>query len=62
MHKGQHLTYRLSGFGRVSAIVRTVHRDGSVTVEARHQLKDGEPVGPYLGYKYRMDSSKLQIA
>jgi hypothetical protein len=63
-HKGDFVTYalRLNGPYRIQATVRTVHRDGSVTVEARHVLRsDGKPHGAYLGYRYRMDPADLAL-
>lgn len=45
---------------RVKAIVDTVHRDGTVTVTARHVVdEDGEPEGGFLGYQYRIDAGEL---
>lgn len=59
---GTHVTYRPRHLDfNVSAIVRHVHRDGTVTVEARHILDDnGEPEGGYLGYTYRFPKELLQ--
>jgi len=52
--KGQLVTYVVRS-QTIQAMVRTVHRDGdSVTVEARHVLKNGTPHGAYLGFLYRM--------
>lgn len=63
MKKGDFVTYRCAADGQVRAIVRTVHRDGSVTVEARHHLnREGNPDGGYLGYKYRLAQSILTVA
>lgn len=45
---------------RVKALVDTVHRDGTVTVTARHVVdEDGEPEGAFLGYQYRIDAGEL---
>jgi hypothetical protein len=33
--------------------VRTVHKDGSATIEARFRLHGDERAGPYVGYKFR---------
>lgn len=55
LRKGQSVVYRprLLDFD-VSAVVRTRHRDNTVTVEARHVLDDnGKPQSGYLGYRYR---------
>lgn len=59
--KHSHVTYEVPA-GTVSAVVRTVHRDGSATVEAYHFVKDGKPVGCFLGYKYRMNCADLRAA
>lgn len=61
MKNGSLVTYTVHE-QTVKAIVRASHRDGSVTVEARHELRNGEPHGCYLGYRYRMDPRDLKAA
>lgn len=47
----------------VRAIVRTVHRDGTRTVEAQHFLdEEGRSRGPYLGFKYRLNLADLRYS
>ncbi|WP_050400384.1 hypothetical protein [Bradyrhizobium embrapense] len=58
--KRDHVTYVCSAGVTVTAIVRTAHRDGTATVEARHMLDSaGNIRGCYLGYRYRFDASDL---
>lgn len=60
--KGAFLTYVCSARVTVEAIARTVHRDGTVTVEARHTLDAaGNRRGCYLGFRYRLDSADLTL-
>jgi hypothetical protein len=60
--KGSFVTYKVTT-GKIRAIVRTVHRDGDYTVEARHYLDDrGRETGAYLGFKFRMDPVELTPA
>ena len=61
IQKHDHVTYRnWTGYCVISAIVRTVHRDGTATVEARFVLDDqGQPQPGYLGYRYRFDQDML---
>jgi hypothetical protein len=59
--KGQMVVYQ-SGGHDISAIVRTAHRDGSATVEARHYLRDGKWSGAYLGFRYRLAVSDLRVS
>ena len=61
IERGSFVRYRVRKM-TIHAIVRACHRDGSVTVEARHVLKRGEPFGCYLGYLYRMDRADLRAA
>lgn len=61
MRKGQFVTYKVRK-QTVRAVVRVVHRNGEVTVEARHVLRNGEPYGCYLGYRYRMVPADLRAA
>lgn len=61
MKKGKIVTYKVRKL-LIEAIVRTMHRDGSVTVEARHELREGKPYGCYMGYRYRMTRSDLALA
>lgn len=66
MKKGDFVLYSLPFTNRmadVRAIVRTMHRDGTVTIEARHVLdKNGKPEGGYLGYRYRVGANLLRSA
>jgi hypothetical protein len=59
--KGQVGYYRdMQGNGPVvRAIVRRVHRDGTVTVEAQWSVENEGRFGCYLGYKYRFDAEHL---
>lgn len=45
----------------VRAIVRTVHRDGTFTVEAQWSLNPVTGAGDpgYLGFKFRLDADRL---
>lgn len=61
MKKGTMVKYR-AGEKEVLAIVRTAHRDGSCTVEARYFLEGGKQVGGYLGYRYRQSRHRLLAA
>ena len=56
--RGEIVTYEANGL-LIEAIVRTLHRDGSVTVEARWVLPARRQGGGYLGYRYRMKTSDL---
>lgn len=62
LEKHQFVTYRAWGTGsEISAIIKCMHRDGTVTVEAQHFLNaDGEITGAYLGYRYRMAQHEVQ--
>ena len=63
LKRGDHITYSPGQTGkvRVRGMVRRLHRDGSVTVEARFFLDpDGKDVPGYLGYEYRMDPDHLK--
>lgn len=60
IRKGAHLTYVCNAGVTVTAIARRVHRDDTVTVEARHTLDEtGKPRGCYLGFRYRLDAGDL---
>jgi hypothetical protein len=48
--------YQNQGGKTVEGIVRTRHRDGSVTVEPRFFIEHGFRVGQYIGGKVRVDS------
>lgn len=61
MKRGQAVTYKVRKL-TIRAIVRTVHRDGDVTVEATHELRGGKPHGCYMGYRYRMATADLRVA
>lgn len=64
LRKGSFVTYPVRKL-TISAVVRTMHRDGSVTVEARHVLDASKPhgiSGGYLGYRYRMAREDLTPA
>lgn len=50
-----------TGDSKVRAMVTRVHRDGSVTVQARFFVRpDGTDLPGFLGYKYRMDAGDLR--
>lgn len=53
MRKGSLVKYKVRGRTYL-AIIRTMHSDGTMTIEARHQLIGGHAVGSYLGYRYRV--------
>lgn len=60
--RGASVRYNAHGDPRIpiSARVDRVHRDGSVTVQARHFLDDkGRPQGAFLGYRYRLDADAV---
>jgi hypothetical protein len=62
--KGQIGYYRgaMQGNGSgpvIQAIVRHVHRDGTVTVEAQWRVGNEGQGGCYLGYKYRFNADRL---
>lgn len=63
MRPGTKVTYHNWGctrFGKILANVCRVHRDGTVTVEARFSLDfEGEITGTYLGYRYRLERALL---
>lgn len=63
MRPGTKVTYHQWGCARLAKIlacVRCMHRDGSVTVEARFFLDpQGEVSGTYLGYRYRLERALL---
>lgn len=56
--KGDTVFYK-TGADTVRASVKTVHRDGSVTVMALFYHRDGKGVPGYLGFTYRMDADDL---
>jgi len=62
MKPGTPVTYRPRYLDfDVSAVVRRQHRDGTVTVEARHVLDEhGKPDSGYLGYRYRTPRETLK--
>lgn len=64
MRKGDHVTYKVWWSDwRVDAIVRSVHRDDSVTVEARFMLDvRGQRTGTYIGHRYRLHQNDVQVA
>lgn len=58
--KHQFVTYDVRG-RTISAIVRCAHRDGTVTVEARHELDErGRIHGCYIGHRFRYDANDLR--
>lgn len=60
--KHQHVTYDCRG-RTITAIIRRAHRDGTVTVEARHVLDDsGNIQGCYLGFRFRYDAADLRAS
>lgn len=57
----QIVTYQANN-DTIRAIVRRVHRDGTVTVEARHVLdRKGRAVGGYIGFRYRVRARDLRL-
>lgn len=60
MRKHDIITYTTSIGMRVQAIVRRMHRDGTVTIEERFVLHGGKPVGTYLGHRRRIDQQRLR--
>jgi hypothetical protein len=42
-----------------SAIVRHVHHDGEITVEMRHEIRNGQPLAGYVGGKIRLRKRDL---
>lgn len=64
LRKGQFGTYSITRLGgwKVRAMVLTVHRDGTITIEARHALDEkGKIQGGYLGYRYRMKAENFTL-
>lgn len=61
MAKGETVFYSNDNV-TVRARVKTMHRDGSVTVEALFFHCDGKDVPGYLGYCYRVDAGALRLA
>lgn len=58
--KGSIVQYRDGGDRHIQAIVRTVHKDGTYTVEAQFSLtRDGRREGQYLGYCWRLSRDEL---
>lgn len=54
MKKGD-IVFYVNRTAKLLAIVRTLHRDGSPTVEAQFAIgNDGQDLPGYLGYKYRL--------
>lgn len=65
LRKHQHVTYYAPAANvQLSAIVRRVHTDATVTIEARHVLDDrGGIASPtYLGLRYRVPVEDLKPA
>jgi hypothetical protein len=58
VQRHQFVTYKVRDLV-FRAIVRRVHRDGTATVETRHELRNGEPYGCYMGYRCRISSTEL---
>lgn len=62
-HRGQFVTYITNirhPYGRVRAIVRRAHKDGTVTIESCHALDaNGQPHCGYLGFRYRVAADVL---
>jgi hypothetical protein len=64
--RGTFVTYHAAGNAAdrnivVEGIIRSIHGDGSYTVEARHLLDDTGARKPgYLGFRYRIWETDLQ--
>lgn len=64
--RGTFVTYHAAGNAAdrnivVEGIIRSIHGDGSYTVEARHLLDDAGNRRPgYLGFKYRIEETDLR--
>ena len=58
LKRGDLVTYRAITM-TFSAIVRHVHRDGSITVEALHELRNGTPIGCYIGERVRLEAKEV---
>lgn len=56
--KGDTVFYK-TGADTVRASVKTVHRDGSVTITALFYQRDGKDAPGCLGFTYRMDAADL---
>lgn len=56
--KGQTVFYS-TGSAIVRATVKTLHRDGSITVTALFYQRDGKDVPGYLGFPIRMDAATV---
>jgi hypothetical protein len=61
MKKGMKVKYRTPSGDSIAATVKTVHNDGSATVEATFYLFGGcRESGPYLGYKFRLPINEIR--
>ena len=47
--------------GSTTYVVRRVHRDGTITLEARFALFRGKEKPGYLGHKYRVNPDGLPL-
>ncbi|HEV2570967.1 MAG TPA: hypothetical protein VGU72_04455 [Beijerinckiaceae bacterium] len=54
-------TYRTDVGTVISGIVRSIHRDDTITVEARFEIVKGQRNGCYIGHRYRMPVSRFAI-
>lgn len=61
MQRGETVFYT-NGENVVRASVISIHRDGTITVEAKFFHRDGEDVAGYLGYRYRTSPAYLRAA
>lgn len=60
MKRNEWVTYT-SGRYTYKAIVRTVHKDGTMTVEAFYPIDEsGKAAGAFIGYKLRLDRRDLR--
>lgn len=58
--RGDFVLYRSACSTPVEGIIRSVHRDGTYTVEARHTLdRNGRRTPGYLGYRYLIEGADL---
>jgi ribosomal protein L35AE/L33A len=63
MKKGDEVFYTTQTGAVIRARVERVHRDGSITVRALFEQRDGKDVVPgHLGYRYRMSSDGVRAS
>lgn len=61
LRRGDTVTYTLKPGLDVESLVKTVHHDGSVTIQARFFYEAGQRRPGFLGYHYRVDSKVLTL-